>query len=112
MLTLLISILPLLRNPKIWLVAGVLVGLGVTHYKAYDAGVDRTVAKYEAIQNQRSQLVDKVVSDLRERIKKQEEDNAKLQTQLQENTIEASKDPLRDRPSLSRDSVRRLNRIK
>ena len=87
-----------------------------THKMAYDRGVDKTTQSYEKrmteervrIRDANQAAVDQARRNetvLRKQIEQQDAEISKLEE-------EATKDPDADRPSISPDGVRRLNRVR
>ena len=116
-----------LGSLKLYLYGGaalvILLGLGFSHYKAYNYGVMTTEVKYikqiAEINRTSAELLKKEIENHNAFVEEQdkkiidlEEKNARLEQTEKENASEAAKDPDAERPALGKSSVMRLNRIR
>ena len=106
-------------KPYLPYIAVILVMIAFVLYNrwvAYNNGVDDTVEKYEIVIEEERQRIEEInattleearrkIEDLREKIGERDETVRELREQ-------ARQDPNADRPSISIDGVRRLNRIR
>lgn len=101
----------------------VLSGLGFSHYKAYNAGYDSSETKRTKeiaeinlksaeVLNQQIEEHNRFVNNQSAAIKALQEEDDRLDKIQKENEREANQDSNAKRPSFSKSSVLRLNRIR